>query len=74
MSKTNNKAESVKTGTMFGNWKVKRVATKPDYLNCECTCGVRRNVNVYSLTSGKSRSCGCVAKDLSRQTRERRNV
>lgn len=73
MPKTNNKAESVNVGAKFNYWTVKRLATKPDYLECVCDCGHVKNVNVYSLTSGKSKSCGCKSKLLANQTREKRN-
>jgi hypothetical protein len=73
MSKTNSKAESLSAGHKFSFWTVRRLATKPDYLECECVCGLVRNVNAYSLTSGKSKSCGCKSKSISKQTRENRN-
>ena len=51
---------TVPMGKEFGEWTVTHMGIKPDYLFCECTCGVEREVHVYSLTSGKSVSCGCL--------------
>lgn len=31
---------------------------------CQCDCGVTREVNGNSLTTGKSQSCGCLQKEL----------
>lgn len=73
MPKTNNKAESLAIGSEFSYWTVQRLSTKPDYLTCKCICGSVKNVNVYSLTSGKSKSCGCMSTTIAKQTRENRN-
>jgi len=73
MPKTNKKAESLSEGTKFNHWTIKKLSTKPDYLECVCECGMVKSVNVYSLTSGKSKSCGCKSKELAAQTREKRN-
>lgn len=64
------------SGLIFGNWTViKRV---PDYVTpggnhftqyeCQCACGTTKNVLANALRSGRSRSCGCVEKDVARQT------
>lgn len=59
MSKTNRRALSVPVGHIFSGWKVIGHPGKFDYLTCQCECGTVRDVNVYSLISGKSVSCGC---------------
>ena len=46
-------------GTEYGDWTVKGLGEKKDYLKCVCVCGVEREVHVYSLRSNKSVSCGC---------------
>lgn len=33
---------------------------------CECDCGVRRYVNLSKIKNGKSKSCGCLARELSK--------
>ena len=65
MPKTNNKAVNMlRTGKTYSYWTLITLGTKDDYLICKCKCGTIREVNVYSLTSGKSRSCGCRKKLL----------
>ena len=51
------------TNKRFENWialypikKDKRI-----YWHCRCDCGNEKDVIQYSLTSGKSKSCGCMA-------------
>jgi len=53
-------------GKKFGRWIVIEIAYKINgylYLKCECTCGSIRNVIIYSLLNGRSRSCGCWKKE-----------
>lgn len=63
-NKTNNidkKTREIKdlTGQKFGEWQViKRDETKPRYWICKCSCGVEKSIQDYSLTSGRSKSCG----------------
>ena len=46
----------------FGRWTV--VSFSSSKWKCECTCGTVRDVDTNSLTSGKSKSCGCLAKEI----------
>ncbi len=61
------------TGQIFGNWKVlKRDTTKKNGRSnwlCECQCEnkTQRIVDGYSLTSGRSTSCGCIRDMLSKE-------
>jgi len=51
----------------FGRWFVENYAfskNRGTYWNCICDCGEKRIVNKYSLTSGKSKSCGCLHKEI----------
>lgn len=56
------------TGERFGRWTViayghtseKRVA----YWLCRCDCGAVREVRTSSLTSGRSKSCGCLHREI----------
>jgi len=50
------------SGKRFGSWSVKsRDFTKAGiYWNCTCDCGKDAAVFGGSLTSGKSKSCGCL--------------
>lgn len=44
----------------FGNWTALYSLKKSGhiYWHCKCSCGKERDVSQYSLTSGKSKSCG----------------
>ena len=53
------------TGQVFGNWKVLRLSQSQDrktHWLCQCSCGVRRDVEASTLKRGSSRSCGCVGR------------
>lgn len=41
------------------------------YVICKCDCGNTCEVNQYSLVSGNTRSCGCLRKEVSRETGKR---
>lgn len=74
MPKTNRTAESIPIGARFNYWEVDKLGSKLDYLLCTCLgCGKTKEVNVYSLKSGKSKSCGCKSFDIAHETRKRRN-
>lgn len=56
-------------GKKFGRWTI--VSSKPKYKGqkmwlCKCDCGKEAIVRGTSLTSGASRSCGCLQKDATR--------
>ena len=65
--------KQIDKGAFYGHWRVLRPSKKVDYFECLCSCGTRREVNRYSLTSGKSRSCGCAKIAQAAKTREERN-
>lgn len=49
------------TGKEFGYWKVISKADKSNFWHCKCKiCGTERDVFRGSLTSGDSKSCGCI--------------
>ncbi len=53
-------------GTRFGRWKVIADAPSVNGVGCSvclCDCGTIRTVKSASLTSGKSKSCGCLQKE-----------
>jgi hypothetical protein len=66
--------KSVKRNDLFGLWRVLGHGEKTDYFWCLCGCGTKRQVNRYSLTSGKSRSCGCARVKLNRKAREKHKI
>lgn len=55
-------------GQKFGRWTVLKLdKSKPRYYICKCDCGTVRSVFSGSLKQGKSKSCGCLKKDLTKQ-------
>ncbi len=50
--------ETLKLGDRFGEWEVSSDKIVNNKVMCKCTCGVSRYVSIYTLTSGKSTSCG----------------
>ena len=58
-------------GRRFGRWRVLRLERKghhgrsPLWL-CQCDCGAKKAVPTRSLRFGKSRSCGCLRRELTR--------
>lgn len=60
----NGKAKDL-TGQTFNSWKVLKMVKNDKsgarYYLCQCVCGKISSVRGYSLTSGRSESCGCVS-------------
>jgi len=59
------------TGKKFGRWLVLskfcwlEEKDKYRYLyNCKCDCGTERLVSTDSLKRGRSKSCGCLSKEM----------
>lgn len=58
-------------GDRYGRLLVIREAEKSEgssqrRVHCLCDCGTRKSVQVSGLTSGKSKSCGCLHREKSR--------
>lgn len=58
------------TGRTFGRWSVlgEHPKTRPgqSLWRCRCSCGrVKETVGYTALTTGRSRSCGCLKRDMS---------
>ena len=55
-------------GQTFCRWEVKSYAGKDKTGHslwfCVCSCGEKRAVYGNSLTSGRSKSCGCLHREL----------
>jgi hypothetical protein len=68
------------TGRVFGRWTVlgraPRVPGQRETWRCRCACGTERDIPGWRLWHGKTRSCGCLARDILRQKRpwRRRNL
>ena len=50
-----------------------RTGTRYKYL-CKCDCGKEKNIDKYSLVSGRTTSCGCQSKYNQRGGREPRQI
>lgn len=46
------------TGETFGDWYVLGPGDNKGYWRCQCSCGIIKEIEGYSLKSGKSLSCG----------------
>lgn len=58
-------------GIRFGFWIVLEEVEKPKHLNnkdtywlCKCNCGIEKIVKGLSLSSGRSKSCGCSRRNI----------
>lgn len=52
------------TGQIFGYWTVISYAgTEAKEWHCRCQCGTERNIRGVMLRGGRSRSCGCRARE-----------
>ena len=70
-------------GQRFGRLTVLRLATvaeRPPVLNagaywvCRCDCGRETVARGYALRKGQSRSCGCLARELTSERNRRRKA
>lgn len=61
-------------GKQIGNWKILKLIgrTKNRQFNvlCECQCKkhTKKELDIHVLLSGRSRSCGCMTKELRKET------
>lgn len=54
------------TGMVFGRWTVISFHEKRNHIihwRCRCACSTERFISTASLTTGNSRSCGCLKKE-----------
>ena len=54
-------------GSRFGRWTVVAPPTGPAgrrRVECTCDCGTSRSVLIQGLTNGRSRSCGCLSREV----------
>jgi hypothetical protein len=55
--------EQVEPGQRYNRWVVIGEPVRRGYklfIPCRCDCGTEKEVFIYSLTSGRSKSCGCL--------------
>src|SRR5574343_242318 len=70
-SKNCGKCDDLQPQSQFNRWAVlKKVPSKgkgkPSHYLCRCDCGAEREVERYGLTSGRSKSCGCLQKEVAK--------
>lgn len=62
-------------GELYGRLRVIKPSDKSGYTVCKCSCGVVKEHYNYCLTSGQTKSCGCLKKEnfnnITRATREK---
>lgn len=61
------KPEDFSPGKKFGRWTVLSFTKRTkhySYWLCRCDCGVERQVIRNMITGGRSKSCGCLSKEL----------
>lgn len=54
-------------GTKFGRWKILGFAKPRKHRKiviCECDCGIIKEVFIQNLILNKSKSCGCLSRDI----------
>ena len=64
----------LQTGDLFGYWKILETGSKKYHYRCLCTgCNVTiREIRKWSLTKGKTKSCGCRLINLMKETNKER--
>lgn len=57
------------TGKRYGRWVVISTTSEKgrQYAKCVCDCGTIRTVEKFTLSSGKSKSCGCLKAEETRK-------
>jgi len=56
---------TIMIGKTFGRWLVlEQPKAKHHYCLCRCQCGTERTVRANQLVIGRSRSCGCLKKEV----------
>ena len=53
----------IKKGDSFGRLVVTGKAIRKHYYRFKCKCGNRKVIRIYDLTSGRTKSCGCLKKE-----------
>jgi hypothetical protein len=57
------------TNRMFDRLTVEGPGKRPRHWRCRCQCGVTKDVHATSLTSGNTRSCGCLRREVTAQVK-----
>lgn len=61
----------VQVGDVFGNWTVLEILPKTrnyhKMFKCQCKCGTIKEIDGFNIIKGKTTSCGCIRKEVSKQ-------
>lgn len=67
----------VNTGDQFGRWtvikEVERIKSRRQ-IKCQCSCGSIKSIELYYLTKGESKSCGCYKKYMTGKTHRKHGL
>lgn len=64
-------------GNKYGKLTIVSYDTKKNnlhYVNCKCDCGNTKSIWLGSLTSNKTKSCGCIRKELFKKNKKDRTT
>jgi hypothetical protein len=67
MARPPSRPRQLVAGRRFGRWLVESEETdtsKPHTALCRCDCGTVRSVLAQNLILGRSKSCGCLKKEV----------
>lgn len=56
-------------GDRFGRWTVLRRVSVGRLYVCRCDCGTQRSIYPNQLTRGKTKSCGCLQREITARMR-----
>lgn len=56
------KYKKIEIGDKFGEWTVIEEEIKNHKVKCRCLCGVIKDLYIYALYKGETKSCGCLKK------------
>ena len=63
---------AIPKGAKFGRLEVLRSARQ--YVVCRCACGIEKRVYKYDLLKGKTKSCGCLMREVSAETMRQKST
>jgi len=56
------KSKHIDPGTVYNKLTILKESQRPGYSICKCECGTVKEIYNYNITTGKTKSCGCLRK------------
>lgn len=56
-------------GSKYNKLTIIGISDRIHFVLCECDCGVKKDINFYSVTKGGQKSCGCLANVTHRKSK-----